>query len=402
VAPTRDTLFIRWRSLASNAPLAAALWSPTGGLQILSGTLAEIAARAAGRPLVVFVPAADVRLTSITVPARSPQRVLQAAPFALEDQLAEDIEKLHFALGPRQTSGAHPIAIVSKSRMDTWLGTLAQAGLQPDAVVPEHLALPWSADDRIHLLAEPEEITARTAAFQGFSCPPAELGAYLKIADPDNRYGLRVLLTPDFQPDLTAIGRSVELLPGHRSALEVLVKHWGATLSINLLQGPYSAREKANRNWAPWRIPAALAAGWVIATLIAGGINAWRLNHEAAALDARNVARFQELFPDEQRIVDLGAQAEQKMTALKASGASQGLLKLLEPAAAAITAVPGLSVQTLQFRDGSLYLNLVGQDLQAVDTLQNWFAEHPGTRFERESANSGANGVQIRVKLTPA
>ncbi len=402
MTPVKETLFIRWRSVAPDAPLQAALWSPTGGLQNATGTLAEIATRAAGRPVVLFVPAADVRLSTINVPARSAQKILQAAPYALEDQIADDVERLHFALGPRQAGVGHPIAIVSKSRMDAWLGALAAAGLRAEAVVPEHLALPWTADDKVHVLAEAAEITGRTGAFQGFSCAPEDFAAFLKIADPEGRYAVRVLLAPDAQKDFAQIGRPVELLPGHRSALEILVKHWRPEESINLLQGAYSAREKLNRNWAPWRVPAALAAGWLIVSLIAGGIQAYRLNREATQQETRNVARFQELFPEEQRIVDLSTQAEQKMAALKSSGASSGLLKLLEPAAAAITSVPGLSVQTLQFREGSLYLNLVGQNLQAADSLQAWFDQHPGTRFERVSADAGTDGVQIHVKLSPA
>ena len=147
-------------------------------------------------------------------------------------------------------------------------------------------------------------------------------------------------------------------------------------------------------------MPAALAASWLFVSLAASGIDAWRLNREAAAQESRNVARFQELFPEEQKIVDLSAQAEQRMAALKGSGKGSAMLKLLEPAAAAISSVEGLAIQDLQFRDGALFLNLTGHDLQAADTLQTWFDQHRGTCFERQSANAGANGVQIRVKLS--
>jgi len=377
------------------------LWTPTGGAQNVSAPLADLVARAAGKSIVVFVSAADVRLAMVDVPARSPQKVLQAAPYALEDQLAEDVDVLHFALGPRQPAGGYPVAVVAKSRMDAWLAPLTEAGLRPEALVPEQLALPWVEDDRIHLLAEPDEFTARTGPFRGFACAPEDLAAVLKIADPENRYALRVLLAGDFHPDYSTLGRSVELLPGHRTPLEILARHWEPETSINLLQGAYSAREQINRNWAPWRVPAALAAGWIVASLLAGGVQAYRMRHAADEQNQRNVQRFQQLFPEETRIVgDLGAQLDSKLKALKSGGASGGMLKLLEPAAAAMSAVPGLAVQSLQFRDGALYLNLTGKDLGQIDTLQAWFDQHPGTRMERDNVNAGAAGVQIRVKLT--
>jgi general secretion pathway protein L len=399
--PVKETLFLRWRSPAFDAP-AAIVWSPTGGWQHVGGSAAEIAARATGKHVVVFVPAADVRLTSVEVPARSAQKILQAAPYALEERIAEDVDDLHFALGPRLEGGGHAIAVLAKTRIEEWLASLSQAGLRADALVPEHLALPWTSDERMHLLAEPSEITARSAAYQGFSCAPEDLPTYLKIADPESRYTLRVLVPPDFQPDLTSSGRPVELLPGHRSALEILAKNWRPESSINLLQGAYSPSRERNRNWEMWRIPAALAAGWIFASLIATTVQAYRLNQQVVAQQARNVERFQSLFPEEKKIVDINVQAEQKIAALKSSGSSQGLLSLLQPTAAALSSVPGFTVQNLQFRDGALYLNLTGQDLQSLETLQQWFEQHPGTRFERESANAGSNGVQIRVKLSPA
>src|SRR5581483_1760625 len=117
--------------------------------------------------------------------------------YALEEQLAEDLETLHFALGPRQGASRYPVAIVSRARMAEWTGALAAVGLHPQALVPEQLALPSSDDGHIHLLAEAGEFTARSAAFEGFSCLPADLPTYLQIADPQARLGLRVFVTPD-------------------------------------------------------------------------------------------------------------------------------------------------------------------------------------------------------------
>lgn len=398
----KETLYIRLRSVSPEAITAAALWSPEGGLQNLSATLPELAGRATDRRVVVFVPAADVRLASIEVPARSLQKVLQAAPYVLEEQIAEDVDTLHFALGPRQAAGGYPVAIVARERIDSWLGALTASGIQPDVLVPEHLSLPWGADDRVPVLIERGEVIARTAAFQGLSCLPDDLPAYLQIADPDNRYSLRVFVLPEFSPDLSQLGRPVELLPGHRSALEVLVKHWRPETSINLLQGAYSRREKMSRAWGPWRLPAALAAGWLLLCLVAAAVDAYRLSSEAEAQAALNVQRFQTLFPDEKRIIDLTAQLEQKVAALKSGTANQGMLRLLEPVAGAMSTVPGLAVQNLQFREGALYLNLTGPDLQALEQLRAWFDSHPGTSLEVQSANAGAEGVQIRLKLTPA
>jgi len=399
----KDTFYIRLRTTTPE-PASAALWSTEGGLRPLAVPASELAARAAGCRVVAFVPAADVRLASMNVAARSAQKVLQAAPYALEEQIADDVDTLHFAIGPPQAAAGYPVAVVARSRMEAWLAALTELSLRPDVLAPEHLCLPLPTENTIQLLAQPDEIVARTEPFRGFNCVPEELATYLQIADPEKLAGLRVWLAPDLTPDLSALNRPTELMPGHRSVLEILIKHWRAETSINLLQGAYSPREALNRNWAPWRLPAALAASWLALALANHAIHAWRLNHEADELDAKNTERFQSLFPEEKKIVagHLMDQAEQKMKALRSSGASQGLLALMAPVAASLTAVPGLALQNLQFREGALYLNLTGRDLQALESLRGWFGQHPATHLEVQSANAGANGVQIRVKISAA
>lgn len=397
----KETVFIRLGA-DSEAPQRYVLHTPQGGVQARSGLLAQIAEAAAGRDVVAFVPAAHVRLASVLVPARAPQKALQAAPYLLEEQLAEDVETLHFALGPRQADGRYPVAIASRARMDGWLAQLAAAGLQPTALVPEMLALPWSDDRRLHALADAGGIVVRNGAWEGFSSSAADLPMLLQIADPDARYGLRVFVTPEAREDYTTLGRSVELLPGHAGAIDVLARQYRPEQAINLLQGSYSRRDRLRRVWAPWRLPVGLAAAWVLVSLLATGLDAWRLHRAADAQHQRNVARYQQLFPAEQRIVDLAAQADAQLRAIQTGGGSNRLLQLLQPVAYSMTAVPGLKLESLQFREGSLYLNLSAADLQALDKLRAWYAEHPGTALEVESANAAGGAAQIRLKLTPA
>src|SRR3546814_16716794 len=82
---------------------------------------------------------------TVEVPARQPAKVLQAAPFVLEEQLAEDVDTLHFALGARQADHRWPLAIVSQTRMQAWLALLQDFAIHADAMVPDVLAQNGSA-----------------------------------------------------------------------------------------------------------------------------------------------------------------------------------------------------------------------------------------------------------------
>ena len=57
--------------------------------------------RAAGRRVCVLVPGTDVLLAEPEFPVKAGAKLQQVVPYALEEQLAEDIDDLHFAIGKR-------------------------------------------------------------------------------------------------------------------------------------------------------------------------------------------------------------------------------------------------------------------------------------------------------------
>ena len=96
-------LFIR---LDSPSP-GLASWMVEGEITMSGeGKLTAAAALASGRRVIVLVPGSDVLLVQAAVPTRKRERVLQAIPFALEDQLAGDVERLHFAIARRSNGPA--------------------------------------------------------------------------------------------------------------------------------------------------------------------------------------------------------------------------------------------------------------------------------------------------------
>jgi general secretion pathway protein L len=404
----RDTLYIQLREVAPDTPLAYALAGSQPGLGITAqhGTLDNILGQAAGRRVVLFVPGADVRLTQVTVPARQAQKILQAAPYALEDQLAEDVETLHFALAPdpqrRAAGDPQPIAIVARARMESWLAPLRARGITPDAVVPETLSLPLPEPGSWTAIAEARNATVRSGMYTGFSCTLDDLGSYLQLADPEGNVPLRAFVARDVEFDFTRLGRPVELMPGYGSSLEVLVRHWRPDQSIDLLQGTYSAREDWQRLARPWRIAAGLAVGWAVFAVAAEGAQSFRLGRELAQQEQKNLARYQALFPAETRIVDLAAQATQHLRAFQGGGGRAPLFQLLDALGAALSANPGLALQSLQFREGNLQLSLTGNDTQALENLRIWFASRRDTILEVGQVNAGPQGVQVRVTLRPA
>src|SRR4051794_5096330 len=101
----------------------------------VSGELVQAAPLAAGRRVIVIVPAGDVLLAETEAPARSAAKLAQVIPFALEERVADEIENLHFAIGERNSStGRVAVLVVARARIDGWLAELGAAGIVPQAI----------------------------------------------------------------------------------------------------------------------------------------------------------------------------------------------------------------------------------------------------------------------------
>ena len=79
---------------------------------VYHGDLKTAANHALGCRVVVFVSGVEVVLTDVALPNMNKQKLLKAIPFALEEQLASDVEDNHFAMGDRQQEDKVNVAIV--------------------------------------------------------------------------------------------------------------------------------------------------------------------------------------------------------------------------------------------------------------------------------------------------
>ena len=99
----------------------------TSGVE--TNSLEELAGKIAGRRATLILPADDVLLAETVVPGGSHARAQQAVPYALEDQVADDVDELHFALGSKGRDDLYPVAVIGRDTMDVVTEQCAAAGL---------------------------------------------------------------------------------------------------------------------------------------------------------------------------------------------------------------------------------------------------------------------------------
>lgn len=362
----------------------------------------EVLAIAAGHRVAALLPTDDVRIEWLDLPVKQASKALQAARYALEELLADDVDDLHFAIGNRQATGGYPIAIMTLARFDTWRTLLLNANLNLQSITPEGLLIPTPTAERWYGLVEHDRAVIRHQPWACFSATTDTLDSVLDLADPERQQALTLLTTQDARRDCSTIARPVELRSGFVYGLEALLPQLAGAEVINLLQGAYAPQESYERYWRPWRLPTALAATLLIIVGAQHAVAASQLGRQVAEIESRNIASFQQLFPGQTRIVDLAAQAEQQYVAQRNRQGGDGVLFLMGALSGGLAAVDGLTLQGLQYRDSALVVSLTGTSLQQLETLRGEFGQRTDVRLEVQSANAGAEGVQIRLRLTAA
>ncbi len=93
--------------------------------------------------VVGVVPGDAVVIHQVAIPARSASKIKAAVPFALEDQLATDVEGLFFAVLGRAEDGTVRVAVVERTQMQAWRDAADALARPLDAMVPEYCLLPF-------------------------------------------------------------------------------------------------------------------------------------------------------------------------------------------------------------------------------------------------------------------
>jgi general secretion pathway protein L len=372
-------------------PAVATLELPAAGL------LPDLPKADPPYPAQVFVPAEQVGLHLATLPTRNVRQVRRAVPFVLEDQLAESVDNLHFALGPAGTGTERSVAVVSRAQMESWLDALTAAGIRAQELTPDVLALPLE-DEGWTLYLGAERALLRKGRVDGFACElenlPLLLQAALEEAGEDGPPRITVYREGDADgPADLPPGPEYHTRPCPEGLLSVLGR---ARSELNLLQGPFELAAPWKRQLSQWRFAAALAAAWILVIGAGALVEGMRLHAQATQLEAANRQLFFEVLPDTSRYVAARSRIQRRLDELESGERDSGLFVILAQAAEALAAHPELTLEQLQFRAGNLDLNLLAKDTQILEELIQRLRDNA---LEAQLVSASRDGDQVRGRL---
>ena len=366
-----------------------------------SGPLTLAAARAPGRRVCQLVSGAEVLLAEPEVPVKAGAKLQQLVPYALEEQLAEDIADLHFALGKRSAESTRvPVAVVARALLDAWLTELRGAGIEPDAVYADSELLPANPGQAVALL-EADTISVRPPGGTPVTLPADALGEALEIARKgaeSSATGGRGLILYTGAPEWHQHSAQVEAARPHFDGIKVQLLAGGplalfaqqlpSTTAINLLQGTYAPVSSRGAGFKAWRVAAILLASLIGLHVVGKAAELQLLKRHERQLDASIRDTFRSSMHTEASASEARRLMERRLAG--ARGVGEGLLPALQALVQARDTVPGTSVQSLNFHGGSLEMKLSAPDASSLDRLSQslrssgWHADLTG------GSNSGS------------
>ena len=401
-----ETLVIRLRA-AEEAPASWLIVDRSGARSgpVHTGPLVDALSLVENRSTVLLLPGSDVTLAEPELPLRGGARLAQAVPFALEEQLASEVETMHFAVGARNAGAAGtPVAFVARNVLDRWQAACEAAGIHPDAAYADTTAVPVSPGACTMLLDEGMLYVRRANAVPyALDANPLAAALDLALGDVTEAAGNAVFFAGaseyETQRDTIEGLRSrtatlqVKLLPD--GALPILAAQVVSEPGVNLLQGPYAARSSLSARLREWRLPAALAAATALVFLASQGLSIWKLGQAEKKLDAEIAAIFSSAMPG-QKAVDPRAQMQGVLGSRGAAGGA--LLPAVSALATAIAQAPQAKVESMSFRGNALELRLTAPTVEALDSIKQAMSQG-GLSAELQSATPRGQIVEGRLQV---
>lgn len=405
-----ETVFIRLPAHSVQSDIGAVQWlladANGGRLGVTTTTtLTEIAPMTVGRRVIVVVPGSEVMLAEPVLPVKSGARLLQVVPFALEEQLAGDVDDMHFAVGKRGARPGTPVAAVTHERMRTWLGALSDANIQADALYPESILLPSTPGahtavvDSGIMYVRPGDLPTTLDAQPlnealTLAVPSADTALMLYVAQADyDRQQTEFEAVRDRIVDL-----DIKLLP--EGALPLFALQAGSDNSLDLLQGAYQKRSSLKTKFEPWKYAAALAGVAVLLHVGYNGSQLWRLSRAETNVDAQIRQVFSSTLPQATNKDPNAArrQFEARLNAFKSGGDTGGLLPGLAALSDALAQTPDTRIEALSYRSRTLDLRLTAPTVDALDKLRT-LTQTGGVQSDLQSATPRDKHVEGRLQL---
>ena len=399
-----DIKHVAIQLLMDSAGAMSWLWTGFGadGRELEREALSDLAQHPAVEPdtfITVIVPSDHVSLLQAEVPKASQKEWRLAVPYALEEQVAQDVTSVWVALGDYdEASCLLNVAVVDAQVFQGWLAALAQAGIQADAMLPAALLLPYTENAwTLHVCDS--EVELRTASQMAYCVDSNNASLLLAALLRDSTSlpeGIDVLKNADHTINLNSVMDQAPDIKIKRD-IDKSAIDYQQLLSpcFNLLQAQYAPRKKSSRIVKYWRWCGAVFGLWLVllfATELGELIYAKREWHHGQQQVDRLV---QDLLPGQRNTTDPRAAVSLRLHRLEQVASKGRFLRQFTPVSEVLNSNHYV-LSGLSYHKNQMNLRLKKLSDQKLQTLKSALQHHGFTVQQRKVAHGRVTELIVK------
>ncbi|MFM2664753.1 type II secretion system protein GspL [Vibrio mediterranei] len=369
------------------SPVHWAVWSTNQQEVIASGVLdslaqlEEIKEYAQQRVTMLMLCAQDVHFAQVEIPAGGARQFETMLPFLVEDDIAQDVEQLHFTILNKHADKA-AVCAVDKRYLSDVLEAFLQHGIEVKKVVPDVLALPKT--QHVPAIEMDEQWLFRTSEWSGMTVDKNWLEAviksdYLSSREQQEQEESAVVVVESYSEEPTIVASysdhvSWQTLPAE-PAMALLSK--GVVDSgFSLLSGDFKPKASFLKHWKVWKKVAIAASILIVALIAEQVVLVNQYEAQAAAYRAESERIFRSVFPDKKRIPTVSYLKRQMQDELGRLGGSDissaSVLEWLSKLPDTVGQVNGMQVESFTF-DGNrneVRMSVTSKDFESFEAAR--------------------------------
>ncbi|MFK7793744.1 MAG: type II secretion system protein GspL [Gammaproteobacteria bacterium] len=364
--------------------------------------LANAAELIQDRKVVILLPIEQLYINSVAVQTKNKKQLEKAIPYTLEDDLTEDIEDLHFALGNRKEDGEIPVIVISKPNLDHLIKILSEVNVLPDVITADIYGLDWH-EDQWTLCIDNGHLLARTEQWNGFGCDTNDFTDFMSATlNEQSEMPDKIFIYSHPDEKLEDIVKLPNVQLDDFWSPTAFIKGYANNDCINLLQGSYVKADKQHKTIRPWKIAAVLAAIWISISMGQTAIEYSRLNTLDKKLTSEVDQIFKRTFPDVKKVVNARVQMEQRIKELSSSGSESSnadFLKFLHQSGYELYKDPNISITDMQYKNNQLSLDIRTKNIQLLEAVKSKL-KSKNINAELQTAKTVGDFVMARMQVS--
>ncbi|MGF1752241.1 type II secretion system protein GspL [Vibrio makurazakiensis] len=290
------------------SPVPWCVWSTSQQEVIASGELAswqqldELTPYAQQRSCIALLSGSDCLVTDVEIPNGAARQFESMLPYLLEDEVAQDVDDLHFSILDKKSDSATVCGVERK-----WLTHIVQSFADNDIVLrkvlPDTFAMPIETQG-VSALKIHNQWLLRYGAFKVASVDENWLSLFmtsdwfeheLEAALPINSYTAMPAIDMGNREHVEWQAKPAELVIG-------LLSQQAITSSVNLLTGSFKAKSSLIKYWRIWQ-KVAVAACFLVSVLVVQQVLLVQQSEaQANAYRAESERIFRTVFPNKRKI----------------------------------------------------------------------------------------------------